>query len=148
MHAMAEHFEERLPARDVSWGEALRAPFDALAAGDSSALETIWELAFRRLYGLALWRTGCEEDAREVVQEVFVRLASGHGDLGDVERPHVWLLAVAHNAAVDAVRRSIRHRGEPLENAAHVAAPGGDPGRAGAPARSEERPVGEGGRSR
>ena len=83
MHAMAGHFEERLPARDV-------------------------------------------------VQEVFVRLASGHGDLGDVERPHVWLLAVAHNAAVDAVRRSIRHRGEPLENAAHVAAPGVDPERAAA----------------
>jgi RNA polymerase sigma-70 factor (ECF subfamily) len=132
MHAMAGHLEEGLTARDVSWGEALRAPFDALAAGDSSALETIWELASRRLYGLALWRTGCEEEARDVVQEVFVRLASRHGDLGGVERPHVWLLAVAHNAAVDAARRNARRRTEPLESAAHVAAPGVDPERAAA----------------
>jgi len=127
---MAGHFEEGLPACDVSWGEALRVPFDALAAGDPSALETIWDLASRRLYGLALWRTGCEEDARDVVQEVFVRLASKHGELGRVARPHVWLLAVAHNAAVDVARRSARRRIEPLESAAHVAASGVDPERA------------------
>jgi RNA polymerase sigma-70 factor (ECF subfamily) len=136
MHAMAGHFEEGLPARDVSWGEALRAPFNALAAGDSSALEAIWDLASRRLYGLALWRTGSEEDARDVVQEVFVRLASKRRELGGVETPHVWLLAVTHNAAVDASRRTARHRTEPLENAAHVVAPGIDPERAAAASRT------------
>ena len=124
---MVGHFEEGLPARDLSWGEALRAPFDALAGGDSAALEAIWDLSSRRLYGLALWRTGREEDARDVVQEVFVRLASRRSDLRAVEAPHLWLLAMAHNAAVDAVRRSSRRRAEPLESAAHVAAPGPDP---------------------
>jgi RNA polymerase sigma-70 factor, ECF subfamily len=132
MHAMAGHLEEGLPARDVSWGEALRAPFDALAGGDSAALEAIWDLSARRLYGLALWRTGCEEDARDVVQEVFVRLASRRRDLSGVEAPHIWLLAVTHNAAVDALRRSARRRTEPLERAAHVAAPGSSPERAAA----------------
>lgn len=132
MHAMAGHFEEELPARDVSWAAALRASFDALADGDSAALEAIWDLASRRLYGLALWRTGCEEDARDVVQEVFVRLASRRRELSGIETPHVWLLAVTHNAAVDAVRRSARRRTEPLESAAHIAAPGSDPERAAA----------------
>jgi len=136
MHAMAGHFEEGLPARDVSWGEALRAPFEALAGGDPSALETIWDLASRRLYGLALWRTGCEEDARDVVQDVFVRLASRRRELSGVETPHVWLLAVTHNAAVDAVRRSARRRTEPIESAAHVAAPGSDPERVAAASRT------------
>jgi RNA polymerase sigma-70 factor (ECF subfamily) len=50
----------------------------------------------------------------------------------------VWLLAVTHNAAVDAVRRKARRRTEPLENAAHVAAPGADPERAAAAARTSE----------
>ena len=130
MHAVAGHFEEGLTARDISWGEALRAPFDALAAGDSAALEAIWDLTSRRLYGLALWRTGCQEDARDVVQEVFVRLASRRGELGSIVTPHVWLLTVTHNAAVDALRRNARRRAEPLESAAHVAAPGADPERA------------------
>jgi RNA polymerase sigma-70 factor, ECF subfamily len=127
MHAVAGHFERDLPDQDVSWGEALRAPFDALAAGDAAALETIWALASRRLYGLALWRTGCGEDARDVVQEVFVRLASRRADLRAVAAPHVWLLAVTHNAAVDVARRRARRRAEPLESAAHVEAPGADP---------------------
>jgi RNA polymerase sigma-70 factor (ECF subfamily) len=132
MHAVAGHVEEGLPARDVSWGEALRAPFVSLAAGDAAALETIWVLASRRLYGLALWRTGCEEDARDVVQEVFVRLASRRGELRAVAAPPVWLLAVTHNAAIDSLRRNARRRTEPLETASHVTAPGADPERAAA----------------
>ena len=124
---MAGHIEQGLPARDDSWGEALRAPFDALAAGDASALEAVWEIASRRLYGLALWRTGCVEDARDVVQEVFVRLASRRAELGRVAQPDVWLLAVTRNAAIDTARRKVRRRTEPLESASHVTAPGTDP---------------------
>lgn len=133
---MAGPVESDIPDRDASWGAALRAPFDALAAGDSSALETIWDLASRRLYGLALWRTGREEDARDVVQDVFVRLAQRRGDLNSVETPHVWLLAVTHNAAVDGARRRARRREEPLESAAHVAAIGESPERAAAARRA------------
>jgi RNA polymerase sigma-70 factor (ECF subfamily) len=135
MYAVAHPLED-LPDRDASWGEALRAPFAALAAGDASALETVWELASRRLYGLALWRTGRAEDARDVVQDVFVRLASRRRELRSVTQPGVWLLAVAHHAAVDTVRRKARRRTEPLESAAHVAAPGADPERAAAAARA------------
>ncbi|MEO8055055.1 MAG: RNA polymerase sigma factor [Acidobacteriota bacterium] len=127
---MAGQIEESLPARHSSWGEALRAPFDALAAGDPAALEAVWEIAARRLYGLALWRTGSEEDARDVVQEVFVRLASRRRELRGIAEPGVWLLAVAHNAAIDSVRRRVRHRTEPIESASHLAAPGSDPERA------------------
>jgi len=133
---VAGPFEQDIPGRDASWSEALRAPFDALAAGNASALETVWDLASRRIYGLALWRTGREEDARDVVQDVFVRLASRRGELAGVAQPGAWLLAVGHHAAVDAVRRKARRRTEPLESAAHVAAPGADPERAAAAVRT------------
>ncbi len=135
---MAGPLEADIPDREASWGEALRAPFDALAAGDPAALEAVWDLASRRIYGLALWRTGREEDARDVVQDVFVRLATRRGELAAVAQPGVWLLAVAHNAAVDAVRRKARRPTEPLESAAHVAAPGADPERAAAASRASE----------
>ncbi|MBK9373787.1 MAG: sigma-70 family RNA polymerase sigma factor [Holophagales bacterium] len=117
------------PGRDVEWAAALRGSFQALAGGDAAALETIWEVASRRLYGLALWRTGNAEDASDVVQEVFVRLASRRVELSRVSTPHVWLLAVTHNAAMDRVRRRERRRSEPIESAALVAAPVHDPGR-------------------
>ncbi len=129
MVAMAEELDGFLPVSEVSWGDALRAPFAALAAGDRDALETVWLLASRRLYALALWRTGNLEDAADVVQDVFVRLASGRADLRKVEVPHVWLLAVAHRAAVDVTRRRARRRAEPLENAGFLVTKDGDPER-------------------
>ena len=99
MDAMASDATGFLPAPEDSWGDALRAPFEAVAAGDRDALETVWLLASRRLYALALWRTGDTEEAADVVQEVFVRLASSRTDLRGVKAPHLWLLAVAHRAA-------------------------------------------------
>lgn len=116
-------------APEGAWGEALREPFEALARGDAAALERVWEVASRHLYGLALWRTGSPEDAGDVVQEVFVRLAGRRGELARVSAPHVWLLSVAHNAAVDVVRRRARARTEPLEGIDLVDASAGDPGR-------------------
>jgi RNA polymerase sigma-70 factor (ECF subfamily) len=130
MVPMAEEVSGFLPLAEASWGDALRAPFAALAAGDRDALEAVWLLASRRLYALALWRTRNPEDAADVVQEVFVRLASGHADLGRVDTPHVWLLAVAHRASVDATRRRARRRAEPLENAGLLIARDGNPERA------------------
>ena len=127
-----------LPAGDASWGDSLKRPFEELAAGDPSALESVWEIAGRRLYALALWRTGNAEDARDVVQDVFVRLASRSGALSRVEAPHVWLLAVAHRAAVDLTRRRAVRRTEPLEAAGLVEARGADPERAVEAARLSE----------
>lgn len=116
-------------AREIPWGEALRPSFEALARGDADALETVWEVAGWKLYALALWRTGRPEDAQDVVQEVFVRLASRRAELSRVSAPHVWLLRVTHNVAVDQLRRRSRRRTEPLESATLVQAPAHDPDR-------------------
>ena len=115
MVAMADEAVGLRPAPEASWGDALRAPFAALAAGDRTALETIWLLASRRVYAAALWRTGNPEDAADVVQDVFVKLAAGRADLGRVEAPQVWLLTVAHNAASDVARKRARRAAMPLE---------------------------------
>ena len=85
---------------------ALLAPaFTALAAGDLDALEVIYDLCAADLFGLALWRTGSREDAADVVQELFVRLAGRGAKLWRVRDPRAYLLAMAHSAAVDVLRR-------------------------------------------
>jgi DNA-directed RNA polymerase specialized sigma24 family protein len=61
--------------------------FEDLAAGRASALEALYELAAPQLYGLALWRTGSEEDAADVVQDVFVRVAEQGAKLAKVRNP-------------------------------------------------------------
>ena len=100
--------------------------FAQVAAGDPAGLEAIYRVAARRIFGLALWRTGSVEDAADVVQEVFVRLAESRDRLAGVADPHAWLLSVAHHVAVDLTRRRARRRAETLEDMPHLVAPEGE----------------------
>jgi RNA polymerase sigma-70 factor (ECF subfamily) len=103
--------------------------FRDLAAGETRALERLYHIASSRVFGLALWRTGSREDACDVVQDVFVRVAERRDRLAGVRDPKAWLLSVAHRMAVDAVRRRERRRSEPLESCAFLQAPGEDAAR-------------------
>lgn len=96
--------------------------FDAVASGDEGALAGLYDLAASRLYGLALWRTGSREDAADVMQETFVRVAESRGRLGTVRDPRWWLLAVAHRLATDRVRRRTRHPEVDIEACADLVA--------------------------
>ena len=107
-----------------------RRVFAALADGDERALETLYRATAGRVFGLALWRTGSVEDACDVVQEVFVRVAGQARRLGRVADPRGWLLGLSHHVAVDTVRRRRRQREAPLDEAPFLAAPEHDPTRA------------------
>jgi RNA polymerase sigma-70 factor (ECF subfamily) len=77
----------------------------ALADGDLQGLDTIWRLCADELYGLALWRTGRTADAEDVVQEVFVRLARMPERLAKARKPRSYLLRMAHNSAIDLIKK-------------------------------------------
>lgn len=77
----------------------------AVAAGNLEALAVIYEACANDLFGLALWRTGSREDAADAVQEVFVRLARRPDRIARVRNARAYLLAMAHSAAVDILRR-------------------------------------------
>jgi RNA polymerase sigma-70 factor (ECF subfamily) len=76
-----------------------------LACGDITALDALWDLCARDLYGLALWRSGSSADAEDAVQEVFLRLARSPQTLARARGPRAYLLAMAHHAAVDLCRK-------------------------------------------
>lgn len=106
--------------------EPLRLLFRDVAAGRDEALGEVYDRVASRLYGLALWRTGSREDAADVVQETFVRLARSRDALEGIRDPRGWLLRVAHRLAVDAARRSSRHPSESLDEHAGLLTPSGD----------------------
>jgi len=105
----------------------LAALFSRLAGGDLEALAAIFDGWGREIHSLALWRTGRGEEAADVVQEVFVRLATTRADLGAVRSPRRYLLAMTHRLAIDRARK--RRRGEPLGETLLLEAPASDPGR-------------------
>ncbi len=74
-------------------------------AGDALAWEAFVRQLQGRLFALAYSYAGDREDARDLAQEIFVRLyeARSHWPSGDEFLP--WLFRVARNRSVDYLRR-------------------------------------------
>lgn len=96
---------DRLGAAPEEADGPLEAVFAELASGSHDALDALYRLCAPRIYGLALWRTGCREDAEGVLQDVFVKLMGMGSRLETVRKPRAFLLTLAHNQAVDRLRR-------------------------------------------
>jgi RNA polymerase sigma-70 factor (ECF subfamily) len=77
-----------------------------LAGGDEDALGTLYDRYGTAVYSLCLHMVRDAATAEEVTQEVFVRLwraaASFDPSKGKV---HAWLLRIAHNLALNEIRR-------------------------------------------
>src|SRR3954452_23471680 len=116
-----------------------------LLCGDEEAVRTIYARFARPVYGLGLRLLGSAEAAEELTQDVFLtawrkaaRFDASRGRLS------TWLMAIAHNLAVDPLRRGTRGAGR--------AAPRPHPRRRPAPAGprggpAEPRPRGGGPRA-
>jgi RNA polymerase sigma-70 factor, ECF subfamily len=107
--------------------EELALLFARLSGGDLEALGPIYDRWAREIHSLALWRTGGSAEAGDVVQEVFVRLATTRAELGSVRDPRRYLLTMAHRIAVDRMRR--RPRSVPLPETDLLEAAPHDPDR-------------------
>lgn len=66
------------------------------------------------VYRLAYARTGCQADAEDVMQEVFLRLLKAKPVFHSEAHAKAWLLRVAVNCSNDLFRLSWRKREEPL----------------------------------
>jgi RNA polymerase sigma-70 factor (ECF subfamily) len=133
MEAMIDESTRPNDARTAGWSEASTDRwlelFRELAEGRVVALEPLYDLAAERLYGLAAWHTGSGDDARDVVHEVFIKVAEQRDRLLKVRDPKAWLLTVTHRLAVDHRRKRRRRKAEPLEHFPFLEAVEDDPGR-------------------
>jgi RNA polymerase sigma-70 factor (ECF subfamily) len=72
---------------------------------EPEAFETLVGLYASRLYGFLYRFTGCQDDAQDLVQEVFVRLVRTIDQYEHEDRFEAWLFRIAANLARDRVRR-------------------------------------------
>jgi RNA polymerase sigma-70 factor (ECF subfamily) len=72
---------------------------------DESELERIYDEHADGLYGFLLNLTRNESDTRDLLQEIFVRIAREPMMLRRARDERAFLLALAHHAAVDWMRR-------------------------------------------
>jgi len=82
--------------------------------GDRRAFEALVRATFAEVYTLAVRLTGNEEDARDVVQEAYLRAYRGLGRFRGEARFSTWLYRITANCAATLHERRRRHRHEPL----------------------------------
>ena len=79
---------------------------DRLAQGDEAALEALYTRYSQAIYALALRIVRQPALAEDVVQETFIRAWRAAGSQTEAVRdPGAWLLRIARNLALDALRR-------------------------------------------
>jgi len=87
----------------------------AFQAGDERAFSEIVERYRGPVTALAFRMTRDHDEAADVAQEVFVKIARNLGRYDEKRRFYTWLYRITVNAAIDHLRRDRRHQHEPLE---------------------------------
>jgi RNA polymerase sigma-70 factor (ECF subfamily) len=87
----------------------------AARRGERPAFDELVRRTFVDTYTLALRLTADEEDARDVVQEAYLRAWKGLPKFRGDAQFSTWMYRITANAAYSAVKRRRRHRAEALD---------------------------------
>ena len=91
---------------------------DAARDGERPAFDELVRRTYVDTYTLAVRLTGHEEDARDVVQEAYLRAWKGLRRFRGDARFSTWLYRITANAAFTQVQKRRRHRAAPLDDVA------------------------------
>jgi RNA polymerase sigma-70 factor (ECF subfamily) len=105
----------------------------AAKAGDSQAFEELVRETYTDVYALAYRLTANEEDARDVVQDAYLRAYKGLKRFRGDAQFSTWMYRITANCASTALTKGKKHRHEELEDEAPLAdvRPENDPEAAG-----------------
>ena len=68
-----------------------------------------------KLFRFALRFLGNEEDAKDIVQEVFIRVWNGRDKMHEIENWEAWCMRVTRNLSLDRLRFLNRNTTRPME---------------------------------
>src|SRR3954464_11673035 len=105
----------------------------AAKGGDRSAFDQLVRETYADAYTLAYRLTGNEEDARDVVQDAYLRAYKGLKRFRGDAQFSTWMYRITANCASTAMTKGKKHRHEELEEEAPLAdsRPENDPEAAG-----------------
>lgn len=83
--------------------------------GDPGAFRKLVERHQRRAFAIAIGLVRDENDAREIVQEAFLRVHRGLESFEGGSSFFTWLYRIVANLSIDAMRKPSRRESEPLD---------------------------------
>jgi RNA polymerase sigma-70 factor (ECF subfamily) len=100
----------------------------AVAEGDAAAFERLYIATRAKLFGVVLRILRRQDLAEEVVQEAYVRIWHDAAQFdSSLSSPITWMASIAHNRAIDVVRRRSDGSIEEEQAATEAAAETPDP---------------------
>ena len=73
-----------------------------------------------KLYRFALRFLGNEDEAKDVVQEVLIRVWKGREQMNEIQNWEAWCMRITKNLSLDRIRSLSRKTTQPLEEAYEV----------------------------
>ena len=71
--------------------------------------------AKNKLFRFALRFLGNEEEAKDVVQEVFIRVWNGRDQMNEVQNWEAWCMRITKNLSLDRIKAITRKHTQPIE---------------------------------
>ena len=105
---------------DRTWSLPLREHEETLADDAADRLGRLFDAHHRRLFGLACRMTGDREDARDLVQETFVRAAGARSLPEEGRGAEAWLVQVLVHLCRDRKRRLLVRERYAAEQGRHA----------------------------
>lgn len=110
-----------IPADPAADGELdVKRLISAFQAGDQHAYDQIVKRYRGPVTALAYQMTHDYDEAADVAQDVFVKMARNINRYDPKRRFYTWLYRITVNAGIDHIRRSQRHQHETLDNIPEV----------------------------
>src|SRR5262245_31047698 len=79
------------------------------SAGDKAAFERLIGELRPKLHRYCARMTGSVIDGEDVLQDALAKAVEAFSRDGRIAQPQAWLFRIAHNEAIDFVRRRARH---------------------------------------
>jgi RNA polymerase sigma factor (sigma-70 family) len=71
--------------------------------------------AKNKLFRFALRFLGNEEEAKDIVQEVFIKVWNGRNQMEEVQNWEAWCMRITKNLSLDRIRVMTRRQTQPIE---------------------------------
>jgi RNA polymerase sigma factor (sigma-70 family) len=68
-----------------------------------------------KLFRFALRLLGNEEEAKDIVQEVFIRVWNGRGEMDQIQNMEAWCMRITKNMSLDRIRTATRRNTHPMQ---------------------------------
>lgn len=73
-----------------------------------------------KLFRFALRFLGDEDEAKDVVQDVFIRVWNGREEMDAIQNWEAWCMRITRNLSLDRIRTQTRRQTRPIEESYHV----------------------------